>query len=460
MGILVSIVMPVYNGEQFLKEAIESVKKQTIENWEFIIVNDASDDNTEDIVLEAVKLDKRIVYLKNEKNRGVAYSLNKGLDVARGKYIARVDVDDPIFPTRLEVQSAYMEQHAEVGVLASAYQYDDGKIIKAHIQQNLKKHEVKASFLIDNPIPHSSVMLRKSIFDEYDLRYDVNYKLEDFELWTRAVKYTEIVILKQVLLKHRVHPASVCSKMGNVFHENIMQIVKKFVKETYNVDVEPYTNEHFHTMNINLKDIVKENYRKYAADEFKLLCEIERANEKTGFVDKFILAKVLKQKWNWVLWCLQLEKTGNKVLSRLEEDEFGSFRTRFIASLLSNKVIKDESITEQQIADMIIRPDKVSVKKKIIVYGLGIKCYDYFDPSSESIDTENIQVVAFCDRDVSMIGDRMFGKRVIMPSNLPNEEYDFIAVTSNKYYDEIKIQLMHNYNIDADRIQKMDTIDL
>ena len=458
-GIIVSVIMPVYNGEEFLEEVIESVCKQSLKEWEFIIINDCSTDKTEDIIKKYAKTDERIVYLKNEKNSGVARSLNRGLEHAKGKYVARVDADDPIYKYRLETQVDYMEQHPEVGILGSGYMYDDGKIEKPHIPLYQKKEEIKASFLIGNYIAHSTVMFRKEIFDKYGLKYNADFKLEDYELWTRAVKHMEITVLKQILIKHRVHPASVCSTMGKAFYNNINQIVCKFVGEVYGIDTSKYADEHFYAMNIDLKTVVKGDYYKFAADEFMLLCEIEKANREVGFVDKLILAKVLKQRWNWVIWCLKLEGVSNK-LPHLEENEFGTFRSRIVYELLKNKVIKDEDMQDTLIAEKMCGESVPRKTSRIIVYGAGTKCYDYFKPDSEEIDTEYVKVVAFCDRDTLGIGKTLFGKKVITPDGLKNEEYDKIAVTSNKFFNEIKKQLIEKYGIDEKKIVNMNTIDL
>lgn len=444
----ISIIMPVYNGEEFLEEVIESVLQQSFTDFEFIIINDASTDRTEDIILKAAEREKRIVYLKNEKNSGVALSLNRGIDIAKGEYLARVDADDPIFRTRLEVQKEYMDSHPEVGVLATAYIYDNGQIEKVHIQSFIKKEDIKASFIIDNPIPHSTVMLRKTVMDDFSLRYDANYKLEDYELWTRAINYTEIAILKQPLIRHRDHPASVCKKMGMDFYNNINKIVSKFISDTYHVNIERYEKEHFYTKSIDLKAVVKHNRYKYAADEFLLLEEIESENRKVQFVDSGVLARILKTKWNWVIRSLKLEK----VLPQLEENEYGSFRARLVYALVDRKKLKDENVDAEKIADYI---KNILVQKKIIVYGAGVKCYDYFDPSSKDIDTEYAKVIAFCDKDRELIGGKLMGKRVIVPAELCGEDYDLIVVTSNKFFDSIKEELKCKYGIQECKIVKM-----
>ena len=113
---VISVILPVYNAERFLREAIDSVLKQTFVDFEFIILNDGSTDKTEDIILSYK--DPRIRYVKNEKNLKLIKTLNKGVDMARGKYIARMDADDISLPERFEKEVAYLEAHPDVAVVS------------------------------------------------------------------------------------------------------------------------------------------------------------------------------------------------------------------------------------------------------------------------------------------------------------------------------------------------------
>src|SRR4030067_2908226 len=117
---IISVIMPVHNGETFLREAIDSVLNQTFTDYEFIIIDDASKDTTADIIKSYT--DPRINYIKNDNNFGVTRSLNIGLKLARGKYIARMDHDDVSLPERLETQAAFLNQHPEI-VACNSFAY-------------------------------------------------------------------------------------------------------------------------------------------------------------------------------------------------------------------------------------------------------------------------------------------------------------------------------------------------
>lgn len=202
--ILVSVVMPVYNGALYLKEAVDSIISQTHTNFELIIINDGSTDNSEEIILSYD--DTRIRYIVNEKNSGICVTLNKGLDAAQGKYIARMDCDDISVPERLQKQLEYMEQHPSIGVVGS-----DIIVFGEGIQERLftfehDKNCCKAGLLFHTCFPHPVVMIRKSLLDEHNLRYDDEYRgLEDFELWYRISKYSEVTNLPYPLLYYRKH---------------------------------------------------------------------------------------------------------------------------------------------------------------------------------------------------------------------------------------------------------------
>ncbi len=116
----VSVVMAVHNGEKYLRQAVESILAQTFMDFEFIIVNDGSNDSTDSILGEFASRDKRIIIVQNGKNIGLTRSLNRGLELAHGQLIARMDVDDISFPQRLEAQVDFMESHPEIGILGTA----------------------------------------------------------------------------------------------------------------------------------------------------------------------------------------------------------------------------------------------------------------------------------------------------------------------------------------------------
>lgn len=215
---MVSVLMPAYNAEKYIGEAIESILNQTFTDFEFIIINDSSTDKTEEIIEEYAKKDNRIVYEKNDKNMKISKTLNRGMDMAKGKYIARMDADDVSFKERLEKQVKYMEENPNCGVIGTCFlgfQNDD----KTKTTKNIRPeddHVIRLHGLYCCQFAHPTVMIRKSVFDENNLRYNHKYDgCEDYELWTRAKNFTRFHNLPEFLLYYRIHGDNVSIKSHN-----------------------------------------------------------------------------------------------------------------------------------------------------------------------------------------------------------------------------------------------------
>ena len=194
----VSVVMAVYNTkEEWLREAIESILHQTYTDFEFIIVNDGSTNNAEEVILSYQ--DDRIKYMK-QANQGPGVAANNGIDIAKGEYIARMDSDDISLPQRFEKQVAFLDQNPDVSIVGTDHEYiPSGRIAK------MLKYPKYLDFLRGNSIGQPTVMFRRLDFEKYHLRYDPAYPCEDYELWSRAIRYVKFANLQEVLLKYRWH---------------------------------------------------------------------------------------------------------------------------------------------------------------------------------------------------------------------------------------------------------------
>lgn len=201
----VSVVMPVYNGEKYLRDAIDSILNQTYKDYEFIIINDGSTDKTEDIILSYH--DSRIVYLKNEVNSKIVVTLNKGLDYASGEYIVRMDADDISMPERIEKQVQYMDKHSDIAVLGTAIKIFGDNTSEQVRTFSTKPHVLKVDLLFASCIAHPTVIMRKKILDQLGLRYDENFVgIEDYHLWWNIADKGNITTLLEPLLYYRIHP--------------------------------------------------------------------------------------------------------------------------------------------------------------------------------------------------------------------------------------------------------------
>lgn len=203
----VSVIMPAYNAEKYIKEAIDSILSQTFQDFEFIILNDCSQDDTENIILSYQ--DDRIVYLRNEKNMGVAATLNRGLVVAKGEYIARMDSDDISLPDRLAKQAAYLDSHPDVAILGTALERF-GEDIPAQLRSfSSDPQQMKIALFFSCGLAHPTIMMRAAVIQSlggYDLAYE---GLEDYELWCRVTRQHQVTALPEVLFRYRVHAGQV-----------------------------------------------------------------------------------------------------------------------------------------------------------------------------------------------------------------------------------------------------------
>lgn len=203
----VTVLMPVYNGENYVRAAIDSILNQTFIDFEFLIVNDGSTDGS--VALIESYRDPRIKLVHNEKNMGLVATLNKGVDLARGTYIARMDCDDISLPTRLQKQVAYMEMHPTVGVCGTWIKII-GNASSVVWSYPTDADEIKCRLLFESVLPHPSVIMRKEMFKEWGLYYDPLFRhAEDYELWVRAARKMPLANIGEALLFYRAHAYNV-----------------------------------------------------------------------------------------------------------------------------------------------------------------------------------------------------------------------------------------------------------
>ena len=199
----VTVLMPVYNTEKYVGEAVESILQQTFSDFEFIIIDDASTDETAERVKDY--RDERIVFIQNTDNIGLAASLNKGISVAQGKYIARMDGDDISLPDRLSKQVDFLDSHPEVGVLGSWIElFGRANTVNRYPESD---SACKCQLLFGVPFAHPAVVFRKETLLRNKLFYreELLQYGEDYDMWMRASAFTMFHNLPNVLLKYRTY---------------------------------------------------------------------------------------------------------------------------------------------------------------------------------------------------------------------------------------------------------------
>lgn len=221
----ISVIMPVYNSNQFLEESISSILNQTYKKFELLIIDDGSKDQS----LRTIKTfkDSRIRLISHKTNRGIVDSLNEGIAMSRGEYIIRMDADDISLPNRFETQVNFMKNNPKVGVCGSwievfgKYNY----IWKTPVTDS----EIKLKLFFESAIAHPSVCIRKSVLVNNNLRYDSKFQYaEDYMLWYKISKVSLLANIPKVLLKYRTHRAQIGSRLKTK-QVNINNLIKKHI---------------------------------------------------------------------------------------------------------------------------------------------------------------------------------------------------------------------------------------
>ena len=205
--------MPVYNGEKYIKDTIESVLNQTYKDFEFIIVDDGSTDNTLNII--KVFNDERIKIIE-VNHGGIVNALNTGLDMATGEYIVRVDSDDISLPERFEKLLEYMENNRDVVVCGSWAKTinTNGEVMGGLKYPPIDHVDIKKYLLLHNPFIHPSVIIRKDILNKSG-KYKKYKHNEDYELWSRVLRYGQGHNIPEELILYRIHDGQI-TRTGSI----------------------------------------------------------------------------------------------------------------------------------------------------------------------------------------------------------------------------------------------------
>lgn len=207
----ISVVMSVYNGMPYLEEAVKSILNQTYRNFEFIIIDDASTDSSWGY-LKSLK-DRRIKLIKNEKNLGLASSLNKGIKAARGDYVARMDADDISLPQRFEKQINFFKAHKDYILVGSQVIWvDKNNNLISGFDTPLKDEDIRKKLIIRNQFHHATVMFRRSDIEKLGAYRDNLNGIEDYDLWFRVIKKGKVANLPERLVKRKIHERALTQK--------------------------------------------------------------------------------------------------------------------------------------------------------------------------------------------------------------------------------------------------------
>lgn len=266
----VSVIMPAYNSEKYIDEAISSVLNQTYKDFILYVINDGSTDKTRERIIKYSKQDPRVILVDNEENKGLIYTLNRGIDLSDSEYILRMDSDDIMMRNKIEKQIRFMDSNSNVKVLGTLSRDFTDFDKKGRVRLLPVTHKkIRTHLLFTSPMVHPSVMMRREIFAN-DIRYENNYKsAEDYALWSKLIVDNEFANLKEPLLKYRVLESSITRTM----QKSEKKIERdKVLKSIYKINFE------------NLGILLSEGQYQIYRDLINLELDITDKNKKEKFM--------------------------------------------------------------------------------------------------------------------------------------------------------------------------------
>jgi len=225
----ISVVMPAFNAEQYIAESIQSILDQSFDNFELIIIDDASTDRTFEILCEYAKKDSRIRVFSNEKNLGIAGNRNLGVSLAVGKYLAWQDADDVSLPYRLEEQYQFLETHLDVGIVGGYLELFFGDSIQGVRRYAEGDLALRKSIFKYSPVAQPAAMIRKDVLDRAGI-YDLSYPpAEDLDMTFRIGMISKLANIPRILIRYRVSETSATGKSLKTMELNTLRIRRKYL---------------------------------------------------------------------------------------------------------------------------------------------------------------------------------------------------------------------------------------
>jgi glycosyltransferase involved in cell wall biosynthesis len=306
----ISIIMPVYNGEKFIKKTIDSILNQSFSDYELIIVDDGSVDDSYKIIHSYH--DKRIRYFKNEKNSGIVFSLNRALGIASAEYIARIDADDICLENRFKIQLDFLENNKNVGVCSGSICYIDADGNEGiTVRMPTSADECKVKFLFGNPIIHPASMFRRELAVKVGGYTEGMEPAEDYDFWLKLLEISEVQNVEEVLLKYRIHSSNYSMIKRQEYNQKFTEIFSKKSKLQFSDIIEDkFLNFHIRLIigtwneKSSLKEVLKlKLWRKSLVDNNNKVKAFDQKMLATAldYNISLILLAILKSRYNTLM---------------------------------------------------------------------------------------------------------------------------------------------------------------
>ncbi|MGK6353387.1 glycosyltransferase family 2 protein [Parapedobacter sp. DT-150] len=289
---LVSVIIPCYNGAAYVGQALESILAQTYPNLEIIVIDDGSTDGSQHIIAAFAQMDKRIKAVRYEQNRKLVDVLNSGIELARGKYIARMDADDIALPTRIERQVRFMEANPDIGLSGTFIAAFDGQGRKRNRGLPVTHERIKAYLFTASAFFHPTVIMRRQVLGKWNLRYESRYyRAEDHALWLNMAEHTRCANLPVVLLKYRLLADSETRLADGNREERraVLAAIHRLALSKIGVTLSP-EEQQLYSCSMVRADMRLVKHRP-VGELIRLFGKILQANSASGFADGDYLAR-------------------------------------------------------------------------------------------------------------------------------------------------------------------------
>lgn len=290
---LVTVLMPVYNAEKYLAEAIESILNQTFRDFEFLIINDGSTDRSDEVI-QSYK-DSRIRVLNLKQNGGLVKALNIGLSEIHSEYIVRADADDISLPNRIETQVNFMQQNDNIGVCGSWFDtINETETQKDGVRYLSSDEDIRLKHLYQIHISHGTAIIRNSVLKENSIYYSSFFDhAEDYDIFDRIGIVSQLANIQQVLYVVRLHDSNVSKTFGHVQKDNSLGVKRRIFKRLGLTDITD--------AEINMyQELQHQNYKQLADRQKEVLLFLNgmfTANAETAMFNHEFLRNHLSALW-------------------------------------------------------------------------------------------------------------------------------------------------------------------
>ena len=410
---LVSVITSVYNCQDYVGEMLDSILNQTFYDWECLVIDDASTDNTWDIIRQYK--DDRIIAIQNEQNVGLTQNLNKGIARAKGKYIIRIDGDDIAYPTRFEKQVRFMEDNPQV-VVSGGYLQNFGKrynVLKAVLSDDV----LRVNMLFNSVIYHPSYIIRKAVMDQYHIRYNEELRYaQDYNLLYQLMQHGRLANIPEIIVKYRNHDKQITT-IRHEQQQEYANVTRMLILKLLDIELAEEEQECWFKWCVS-------NVYEYSEKDKEILRNVQKMilerNERTGIFNQNILEKAFHEKMKF-----HSNKDRQSILE--SRDKY------FTLFLMMNQWVKVKQ-SGKNVAEYLDRKGF----KKIAIYGMGYAG----ETLLAELQNTDIEVSYAIDRST----DELFSDvKVIMPDDAL-EAVDAIIVTAVTFFDGIRETLCRKIN--------------